>query len=130
MRHGPSSLATSTSGSRTGSHGQTLVTPATTVSSGLSPSPGLSGSDYGHYNSKPSGSQSGSRSGGSQVGYNNYHASSHETPGIIERAVKQEDVGISDLPGVFEEDPQLGVDFILAYVSLGPRVDLHIQNPI
>lgn len=42
-----------------------------------------------------------------------YHHHSNNSPGLDEfRPIKQE--AVSDMPGIFEKDPQLGIDFILA----------------
>ena len=45
-----------------------------------------------------------------------HHSNSPPGPDIQEQYIKQEpqNIAISDMPGVFEKDPQLGVDFILA----------------
>jgi hypothetical protein len=36
------------------------------------------------------------------------------SPLILEHAIKQEMEPISDMPGIFEKDPQLGIEFILS----------------
>jgi hypothetical protein len=50
----------------------------------------------------------GSTSAGTQHGY------SSADPAVFEQAVKQESPGIPETPGIFETDPQLQVEFILA----------------
>lgn len=37
-------------------------------------------------------------------------------PDIQEYGIKQESGGVPDLPGIFEKEPQLGIDFILRYL--------------
>jgi hypothetical protein len=56
------------------------------------------------------GGMSGSVSGGTQHGY------SPTDPGVFEQAIKHESPGVPEMPGIFETDPQLQVEFILAYV--------------
>jgi len=44
-----------------------------------------------------------------------HHSNSPSGPDIQEQVpIKQEHSGVPDMPGIFENDPQLGVDFILA----------------
>lgn len=43
-----------------------------------------------------------------------HYAQQAEQPGMMEQVIKREDSGVADLPGVFEQDPQLSIDFILA----------------
>jgi hypothetical protein len=50
----------------------------------------------------------GSASAGTQHGY------SSADPAVFEQAVKQESPGVPEMPGIFETDPQLQVEFILA----------------
>jgi hypothetical protein len=45
------------------------------------------------------------------------YASSPQGPEIQEYAIKQEETAVPDMPGVFELEPQLGIDFILKCVS-------------
>ena len=43
-----------------------------------------------------------------------HHSNSPSSPLITERSIKQESSPVADLPGIFEKEPQLGIDFILA----------------
>ena len=43
------------------------------------------------------------------------HGHSPARPEVQEFAVKSEREGTPDVPGIFEKDPQLGIDFILQY---------------
>jgi hypothetical protein len=43
----------------------------------------------------------------------------------MEQSIKQEPGTVMSMPGIFEEDPQLGIDFILAY---GSRTSLKCFN--
>lgn len=52
-------------------------------------------------------------SGSSTVG-GGFHGHSPAEPGIPEQAIKREPMGISDMPGIFERNQQLGIDFILS----------------
>lgn len=90
-------------GSRSGSYGQ--ISPISASSSGRSPRL-ATGQKYS--NGRLASATEGSTSGGT------FHGHSQAEPGIIERAVKQEPTGIADMPGIFERDQQLGIDFILA----------------
>lgn len=82
----------------------------TSPSVGYSPQPGLPERPY-----APSGITNGS--GHSGAGSTHYTYSPAD-PGISEQyiSIKRESSGVSDMPGVFEKDPQLQVDFILACV--------------
>lgn len=42
-----------------------------------------------------------------------HYASSPAGPEIQEFSIKQEEGAIADMPGIFEKEPQLGIDFIL-----------------
>ena len=42
-----------------------------------------------------------------------HYASSPQGPDIQEFAIKQEEGVVPDMPGIFEREPQLGIDFIL-----------------
>ena len=42
-----------------------------------------------------------------------HHSTSPSGPDLSELAIKQEPSGVSDMPGIFEQNPQLGIDFIL-----------------
>jgi hypothetical protein len=57
----------------------------------------------------------GSISGGS-VSAGTQHSYSPADPGMFEQSIKHESPGVPETPGVFERDPQLQVEFILAYV--------------
>ena len=66
------------------------------------------------------GSGSGGSGGGSvQHGYSSaeqassHHSYSPADPGVFEQTIKQESPMVPDMPGVFEQDPQLQVEFIL-----------------
>jgi len=58
--------------------------------------------------------RAGSVSGTSQGGVT-HHSHSPAGPDIMEQSVKQEPGTVMSMPGIFEKDPQLGIDFILAY---------------
>lgn len=102
-QHQNGSFAPSTGGSRSGSYGQASRTGMS--SSSRSP-PSAIGQKFNN-NVRPSIS-------GMSTGSTSFHGHSSAEPGISERAVKQEQVGVPDMPGVFERDQQLGIDFILA----------------
>jgi hypothetical protein len=76
--------------------------------SGYSPQPTLPDRSFG--GGRIGGMSGGSASGGTQHGY------SPADPGVFEQAIKQESSGVPEMPGIFETDPQLQVEFILAYV--------------
>jgi len=60
-------------------------------------------------------SHSGSTPGASHhSGATHHNHSAAASPLIPEYAIKRETDAIADMPGVFEQDPQLGVEFILA----------------
>lgn len=96
----------SVSGSaRSGSY-QT-VTPSGTTIGALTPSPRLNNNFGNGINSMISPS----------TGATSYQSFSPPDTGVPERSLSRETSemsGISDMPGVFEQDPQLGIDFILA----------------
>ena len=84
------------------------MTSAPSSASGYSPQSTLPDRSYG---AGPVGSISGgSVSGGTQ------HSYSSADPGMFEQSIKHESPGVPETPGVFERDPQLQVEFILAYV--------------
>lgn len=58
--------------------------------------------------------RAGSVSGTSQGGAT-YHSHSPAGPEIMEQSIKQEPGTVMSMPGIFEQEPQLGIDFILAY---------------
>lgn len=93
----------SNAGSRSGSYGQ--ISPTVISASGRSPH-SATGQTYGN-GGLPS-------SSGRLTTGGTFHGHSPAEPGISERAIKQEPRGISDMPGIFERDQQLGIDFILA----------------
>jgi hypothetical protein len=103
MQHRNGSFGQSNGGSMTGSYGQ--ISPSVVSPSSRSP---LSASDQKYSNGGLP-----SHSGQSVMG-GAFHGHSQAEPGISERGVKQEPAGISDMPGIFERDQQLGIDFILA----------------
>jgi hypothetical protein len=76
--------------------------------SGYSPQPALLDRSYGT-------GLMGSISGGSASGGTQYSYSSAD-PGVFEQSIKHESPGVPEIPGIFETDPQLQVEFILAYV--------------
>jgi hypothetical protein len=79
---------------------------APSSASGYSPQSALPDRSYG---AGGVGSMSGgSASTGTQHGY------SPADPAVFEQAVKQESPGVPEMPGIFETDPQLQVEFILA----------------
>ena len=43
-----------------------------------------------------------------------HHTTSPSSPLVTERSIKQESSPVADMPGIFEKEPQLGIDFILA----------------
>lgn len=57
--------------------------------------------------------RAGSVSGASQGG-TTHHSHSPAGPDIMEQSIKQEPGTVMSMPGIFEKDPQLGIDFILA----------------
>lgn len=97
------SFAQSTNGSRSDSYGQ--ISPTAVPASGRSPH-SATGQKYSN-GRLPSTSEH-STIGGA------FHGHSPAEPGVSERGVKQEPTGISDMPGIFERNQQLGIDFILA----------------
>ncbi len=97
------SFAQSNTGSRSGSYGQ--ISPKVMSASGRSPH---SAAGHKHSNGGVPATSAMSTSGGA------FHGHSPAEPGISERSIKQEPAGISDMPGIFERDQQLGIDFILA----------------
>lgn len=43
-----------------------------------------------------------------------FHGHSPAEPGISERVIKAEQTAVSDMPGIFERNQQIGIEFILA----------------
>jgi hypothetical protein len=82
------------------------MTSAPSSASGYSPQPNLPDRSYG------SGGM-GSMSGGLGSGAT-HHGYSPTDPAIFEQAIKHESPGVPEMPGIFETDPQLQVEFILA----------------
>ena len=85
------------------------VTSAPSSASGYSPQPQMTDRAY-------TAGRIGSTSGGSQTG-STQHTSSYSAadPGVFEQGIKREHSGIPDMAGgIFEKDPQLQVEFILA----------------
>jgi hypothetical protein len=97
------SFAQSANGSRSDSYGQ--ISPTMLPDSGRS-THSATGPKYG--NGRMPSTSDHIPSGGA------FHGHSPSEPGILERGVKQEHAGISDMPGIFERNQQLGIDFILA----------------
>lgn len=97
------SFGQSNSGSRSGSYGQ--ISPTVLPASGRSPH-SASGPKYSN-GRLPSTSETSTMGGG-------FRGHSSAEPGISEQAIKREPRGISDMPGIFERNQQLGIDFILA----------------
>ncbi|KKY24134.1 putative bzip transcription factor [Phaeomoniella chlamydospora] len=95
MSHGPTS--------HTGSF--STVTPTGTTVGALTPSPRLR---EGSYNNGIMNTITPTTAATS------YPSQSPPDHSVSERSFKREDSGISQYPGVFERDPQLGIDFILA----------------
>ena len=58
--------------------------------------------------------KSGSMTGSASGRTNHTHSTAPTSPLILEQAIKQEYNPISDMPGIFEKDPQLGIEFILS----------------
>ncbi|KAL2000009.1 hypothetical protein VTN02DRAFT_3658 [Thermoascus thermophilus] len=95
-----SSFAGSSSGSAIlqNSHPHALSTPPTTVSSGMSPGASNGGDfmDTSHGSGRA------------------YHYSPCEQPGLMEHSGRFNNASVpTEAPGIFEKDPQLGIDFIL-----------------
>ena len=83
------------------------VTSAPSSSSGYSPQPQMTDRSY-------TAGRMGSASGGSQTG-STQHTYSPADPGVFEQGIKREYTGVPDMAGgIFEKDPQLQVEFILA----------------
>lgn len=82
-----------------------------TVVSGSKPAPGYQIMSEQGYTNGQKGSLSGSVSAHSPY---NHSTVASSPPLLPEPAIKQEVEPVSDMPGVFEQDPQLGVEFILA----------------
>lgn len=97
-----------------------LTTPGTTISSNTSnTSPGASGVEL----TDP-------KHGGGTYPQGGFHAAQNEQPGISEYSGHIDQVPVApgvppvELPGIFERDPQLGIEFILTYVL---RVTLQVE---
>jgi hypothetical protein len=97
------SFAQSANGSRADSYGQ--ISPSILPDSGRSPH-SATGQKYS--NGRMASTSEHSPSGGA------FHGYSPAEPGVSEQGVKQEQMGVSDMPGIFERNQQLGIDFILA----------------
>lgn len=52
--------------------------------------------------------------GGSRPGHSPGMKQHSNSPEVFDHVIKQEDSPIADMPGIFEKEPQLAVDFILA----------------
>ncbi|KAJ9615347.1 hypothetical protein H2200_001422 [Cladophialophora chaetospira] len=92
-----STLSPPSVGNRSGGYGGVVRAPASTAS-GYSPQAYLSSAPL---------SNSGHSPGTTQ------YASSPAGPDIQEFSIKQEEGAVPDMPGIFEKEPQLGIDFIL-----------------
>ena len=86
------------------------MSSARSSTSGYSPQPTLPDRSYGA-------GRLGSLSGGSTSG-GTQHSYSSADPGVFEQAIKHESSVVPEMPGIFETDPQLQVEFILAYATL------------
>jgi hypothetical protein len=84
------------------------MTLAPSSASGYSPQPTIPDRSYGA-------GRMGNMAGSSATG-GTHHSYSPTDPGIFEQAIKHESPGVPEMPGIFETDPQLQVEFILAYV--------------
>lgn len=99
-----SSFAQSATGSNPSSYGQ--ISPTVVSSSGRSPQ---SGKTHKYSNGALPYTPAMSTGGPS------FHGHSPAEPGISERFIKDEPVtAVANMPGIFERDQQLGIDFILA----------------
>ena len=98
------SFASSTTLQQPGLYSSMTSEPSST--SGYSPQPTLPDRSYGA-------GRMGSMSGGSASG-GTQHSYSSPDPGVFEQAIKHESPGVPEMPGIFERDPQLQVEFILA----------------
>ena len=85
--------------------GYSSVTPTGTTVGALTPSPRVTERSFSNAMA--------STIAPSSVG-TSYHSHSPPDMGFSERAIKREDSTVQQMPGVFENDPQLGIDFILA----------------
>lgn len=101
-----SSFAGSSSGSAIlqTSYPHVLSTPATTVSSGMSP-----GASHGDHMDLSHGN--------GRMYQHEFQASPCERPGFVEHSSQFNGASAPEAPGIFEKDPQLGIDFILTYVT-------------
>jgi hypothetical protein len=80
------------------------IMPGHSSSSGFPPVPQLPDRSYARQDSFSAASASGAT----------HHGHSPADPGVFELNIKQETTGVSSMPGIFERDPQLQIDFILA----------------
>lgn len=97
----PGSLGQS-AGSRSGSYGQ--LSPPLVSQSGASP-PTMPGRQYSNGNQISLPQQS--------PGIGTFQGHATVDPGVSETAIKRE-AEVPDMPGIFERDHQVGIDFILA----------------
>ena len=97
-------FGSSTTMAQPGVYNPMASTPSST--SRYSPQPTLPDRSYGA-------GRMGSMSGGSASG-GTQHNYSPADPGVFEHGIKHESPGVSEMPGIFETDPQLQVEFILA----------------
>lgn len=82
--------------------------PSTSPYAGVMPGPPSTGG----YNSIHE-QQAYSNGGGSRPGHSPGIKQHSNSPEVLEQVINQEDSPVADMPGIFEKDPQLGVDFIL-----------------
>jgi hypothetical protein len=92
-----STLSPSSVGSRSAGYGTVMRAPGS-VASGYSPQAYLSTTSMGASGHSPG---------------TTHYASSPQGPDIQEFSIKQEEGIMPDMPGIFEREPQLGIDFIL-----------------
>jgi len=59
-----------------------------------------------------------------------HYSHSPQGPDIQEYGIKQEPGVVPDMPGIFEKEPQLGIDFILQSVYPLPTTDNFLTNAI
>lgn len=97
------SFVQSSTESRSGSYGQ--ISPVRLTSSGHSPH---SATGQSYSNGRLPGALEASTIGGG------FHGHSAAEAGIFEQSIKQEPSAVPDMPGIFEREQQLGIDFILA----------------
>ena len=83
--------------------------PSTSPYAGLVPGPPSTSG----FNSAPE-QQAFTNGGGSRMGHSPAVRQHSDSPEAFEHMTSKYDSPVADLPGIFEKEPQLGVDFILA----------------